>query len=163
MVAGGATLNPYVTGISLAMQSDHVSHNMKIIKRTAVHLGGGGGGVLTGGVVDEGAREGPTCPLRPTIFLRQDPLRDDGGVVYRQARTWAPWYVCCPRDALLGAARLDASARLTAPVFCNKRNPCYSQVRSLLVGGINRRRHLPFNLLCQSQIYALARPRFRNQ
>jgi hypothetical protein len=130
-------LNPYVICISLAMKSDHVSHNMKIIKGTAVHLGGGGGGVLTGGVVDERAKEGPTCPQRPTIFLRQDLLRDDGGVVCRQVRTWALWHACCPHDALLGAAHLGAFARLTAPVFCNKRNPCYTQVRSLLVGGIN--------------------------
>ena len=122
-------LNPYV--VSIAVRSDHVTHNMKTIKRTAVHLGGGGG-VLTGGVVDGGAKEGPTCPLRPTIFLRQDPLRDDGGVVCRQARTWAPWNACCPRGALLGAARLGASARLTAPVFCNKRNPCYTQVTAII-------------------------------
>jgi hypothetical protein len=110
---------------------------MKIIKWTAFHLGGGGGGVLTGGVVDERAKEGPTCPLHPAIFLRQDPLRDDGGVVCRQARTWAPWHACCPRGALLGAVRLGASARLTAPVFCNKRNPCYTQVRSSMVDRIN--------------------------
>ena len=114
------------------MKSDHVPHNMKIIKETAVHLGGGGGGVLTGGVVDERAKEGPTCPQRPTIFLRQDPLRDDGGVVCRQARTWAPWHACCLRDALLGAAHLGASARLTAPVFCNKGNPCYTQVTVII-------------------------------
>jgi hypothetical protein len=124
-------LNPYVIGISLAMKSEHVSHNMKIIKGIAVHLGGGGGGVLTGGVVDERAKEGPTCPQRPTIFLRQDPLCDDGGVC-RQARTWAPWHACCPRDALLGAAHLGASARLTAPVFCNKRNPFYTQVTVII-------------------------------
>jgi len=85
-VSGGVNLNPYVVGIAMK-SDDHVTHNIKTIKRTAVHLGGGGGGVLTGGVVDEGAKEGPTCPLRPTIFLRQDPLRDDGGVVCRQART----------------------------------------------------------------------------
>lgn len=127
-LTGGLTLNPYVIGNLLATKSDHVSNNMKIIKRTAVHLGGGDGGVLTGGVVDGGAREGPTCPLRPTTFLRQDPLRDDGDVVCRQARTWAPWHACCPRGVLLGAARLGASARLTAPVFCNKGNPCYSHV-----------------------------------
>jgi hypothetical protein len=89
--------------------------------------------VLTGGVVDEGAKEGPTCPLRPTIFLRQDPLRDDGGVVCRQGRTWAPWHACCPRGALLSAARLGASEQLTAPVFCNKCNPCCTQVTVIIV------------------------------
>ena len=103
------------------------------IKRTAVHLGGGGDGVPKGGVVDEGAKEGPTCPPRPTISLRQDLRHDDGGAVCREAQTWAPWDVYCSRGALLGAARLGASERLTAPVFCNKRNPCYTEKTTVIV------------------------------
>jgi hypothetical protein len=97
------------------------------MKHTIVHLDGGdGGGARRGGVVDEGAREDPTCPPRPKVSPRQDPQHDDGGVACREARTWSPWSACCPRGALLGAVRPDASELPTAPVFCNKRNPSYT-------------------------------------
>lgn len=98
------------------------------VKRTLVHLSGGGGDVPTGGVVGVGAGAGPTCPPRPTVSLRQDPRHGGGGggVACREARKWAPWGACCPHGALLGAARPGAFEPPTAPVFCNKCNPSYS-------------------------------------
>ena len=88
----------------------------------------------TGGAADEGAKEGLTCPPRPTASLRQDPRHDGGGgVVYREVRTRAPWNAYCPRGALLDAARPDASERLTAPVFCNKCNPSYTHEITVII------------------------------
>jgi hypothetical protein len=82
--------------------------------------------VLIGDVADGGAREDLTCPQHPIVSPRQDPRRGDGGVACREARTSAPWNACCPRDALLDAARPGVSAPPTAPVFCNKGNPSYT-------------------------------------
>lgn len=106
----------------------------------------------TSGVVDEGAKEGLTCPPRPAISLRQDHRHDDGGVVCREAQMWAPWDAYCPRGVLLGAARLGASERLTAPVFCNKRNPCYTQEIAVILRRYQLRCHLSFNHLWESKL-----------
>lgn len=97
-----------------------------IIKRTALHLSGGGGDVPRGGVADEGAEAGRMCQPRPVVSPRQGLRHGDGGVVCREARTLAPWRACCHRGALPIAARPGAFELPTAPVFCNKCNPSYS-------------------------------------
>jgi hypothetical protein len=108
---------------------------------TIIHLDGGGGGddgVRRGGVANGGAREGRTCPPRPIVSLRLDPRHGDGGVACQEARTWAPWSVCCPHGALLGAVRPGAFELPIAPVFCNKCNPSYtSQVTVNLTSSLS--------------------------
>lgn len=76
-------------------------------------------------MADVGVEAGPMCRQHPTASPRQDLHHGDGGVVCREARTWAPWGACCHHGALPDVARPDAFERPTAPVFCNKCNPSY--------------------------------------